>query len=89
MFITMQQAPVDVMRCELRRKGTERIQRAFETAERLGLVPLDVARSRLVGPAGNREFFAHLGVPDPAVPDRMQPTVRTVIAARIAECTAA
>ena len=65
------------------------LQRAFETAERLGLVPLDVARSRLVGPAGNREFFAHLGVPDPAVPDRMQPTVRTVIAARIAECTAA
>jgi 23S rRNA (cytidine1920-2'-O)/16S rRNA (cytidine1409-2'-O)-methyltransferase len=64
------------------------LERVLATARRLGLVPLDVARSPLVGPAGNREFFAFLGLPDPAPPDGT-PEPRADLEARIAECTAA
>jgi hypothetical protein len=42
----------------------------------------------LLGPAGNREFFAHLGVPDPAASDAMAFVARPDLAARIAACTA-
>ena len=64
------------------------LERVLATARRLGLVPLDVTRSPLVGPAGNREFFAFLGLPDPAAPDGT-PQPRADLDARIAECTAA
>jgi len=64
------------------------LERALATARSLGLVPLDVARSPLLGPAGNREFFAHLGLPDPAQPDGVPADARPDLAARVAECTA-
>jgi len=64
------------------------LERALATAQGLGLVPLDVTRSPLLGPAGNREFFAHLGVPDPAAPDAMASVARPDLAARVAACTA-
>ena len=63
------------------------LERSLATAQGLGLVPLDVMRSPLLGPAGNREFFAHLGVPDPADPDAMAAAVRPDLAARVAACT--
>ena len=65
------------------------LERALATALSLGLVPLDVARSPLLGPAGNREFFAHLGVPDPAAPGGAFGDAGPDLAARVAECTAA
>ena len=65
------------------------LERALATARSLGLVPLDVARSPLLGPAGNREFFAHLGVPDPAAPGGAFGDAGPDLAARVAECTAA
>ena len=65
------------------------LEQVLATARSLGLVPLDVTRSPLVGPAGNREFFAHLGVPDPAAPDQVLADERPDLAARVAECTAA
>ena len=64
------------------------LERALATAQGLGLVPLDVMRSPLLGPAGNREFFACLGVPDPAAPDAMAARTRSDLAARVAACTA-
>ena len=64
------------------------LEQVVATARSLGLVPLDVTRSPLVGPAGNREFFAHLGVPDPGAPDRALADARPDLAARVAECTA-
>ena len=65
------------------------LEQALETARSLGLVPLDVARSPLLGPAGNREFFAHLGLPDPAAPNGARADARPDLAARVAECSAA
>jgi len=65
------------------------LERVIATAGRLGLVPLGVARSPLLGPAGNREFFAHLGVPDPSAPNLVSADAGPDLAARIAECTAA
>jgi len=65
------------------------LEQVVETARRLGLVPLDVTRSPLDGPAGNREFFVDLGVPDPAEPDRALADACPDLAARVAECTAA
>ena len=65
------------------------LERVVATAARLGLVPLDVTRSPLLGPAGNREFFAHLGVPGRASPDRVPAEAGPDLTARIAECTAA
>jgi 23S rRNA (cytidine1920-2'-O)/16S rRNA (cytidine1409-2'-O)-methyltransferase len=64
------------------------LERALATARNLGLVPLDVARSPLLGPAGNREFFAHLGLPDRAVPDLAPADADLDLVARVAECTA-
>jgi 23S rRNA (cytidine1920-2'-O)/16S rRNA (cytidine1409-2'-O)-methyltransferase len=64
------------------------LERVLATAAGLGLVPLDVMRSPLLGPAGNREFFAHLGVPDPAAPIPLAGAARPDLAARIAACTA-
>ncbi len=64
------------------------LARALATARGLGLVPLDVTRSTLIGPAGNREFFVHLGVPDPAAPDALGRDARPDLAARVAGCTA-
>jgi 23S rRNA (cytidine1920-2'-O)/16S rRNA (cytidine1409-2'-O)-methyltransferase len=64
------------------------LERVLATARGLGLVPLDVARSPLLGPAGNREFFAHLGVPDPAAPDRVPTEACPDLATRVAESTA-
>jgi 23S rRNA (cytidine1920-2'-O)/16S rRNA (cytidine1409-2'-O)-methyltransferase len=64
------------------------LERVVATAARMGLVPLDVVRSSLLGPAGNREFFANLGVPDPTSPDGEPADAGPDLAARIAECTA-
>ena len=64
------------------------LERVLATAAGLGLVPLDVMRSPLLGPAGNREFFAHLGVPDPAAVDALADAVRPDLATRVAACTA-
>lgn len=64
------------------------LERALATALTVGLVPLDVVRSPLVGPAGNREFFAHLAVPNPAAPGGAAAIARADLAARVAECTA-
>ena len=63
------------------------LERVLATASGLGLVPLDVMRSPLLGPAGNREFFAHLGTPDLA-PDALARAARPDLAARVAACTA-
>ena len=76
------------------------LERVLAMALGLGLEPLDVTRSALVGPAGNREFFAYLGVPDPAAPEGASTAERTQaaseprgasadLAARIVACTAA
>jgi 23S rRNA (cytidine1920-2'-O)/16S rRNA (cytidine1409-2'-O)-methyltransferase len=65
------------------------LERALATARGLGLVPLDVARSPLLGPAGNREFFAYLGVPGPADTGGAPVEPRPDLAVRVAECTAA
>lgn len=62
--------------------------RVLGTARSIGLVPLDVARSPLLGPAGNREFFAHLRVPDPGSPDVAATDEQPDLSARVAECTA-
>ena len=64
------------------------LERVLRTAAGLGLDPIDVMRSPLLGPAGNREFFAHLGVPDPAVPAAPAGSARLDLAARVAACTA-
>ncbi len=63
------------------------LERALATAQRLGLVPLDVARSPLLGPAGNREFFAYLRRAGPCGAGRRRADARPDLAARIAECT--
>jgi 23S rRNA (cytidine1920-2'-O)/16S rRNA (cytidine1409-2'-O)-methyltransferase len=65
------------------------LERVLSTAGRLSLVALDVVRSPLLGPAGNREFFVHLALPEPQAPDRALVEERPDLAARIAECTAA
>lgn len=65
------------------------LERVVATAARLGLVPFDVARSPLLGPAGNREFFAYLGVPGATSARGVLPDAGADLAARIAECTAA
>ena len=64
------------------------LERVLAIAGGLGLVPLDVARSPLLGPAGNREFFACLAVPDPMAPDGTAATPHPELAARVAACTA-
>ena len=64
------------------------LERVLRTAAGLGLDPIDVMRSPLLGPAGNREFFAHLGVPDPAAPAAPAGSARLDLAARVAACTA-
>ena len=64
------------------------LARVLATAAGLGLVPLDVMRSPLLGPAGNREFFAHLGVPDLAAVDALAGAARPDLATRVAACTA-
>ena len=65
------------------------LERVLATASGLGLAPFDVARSPLLGPAGNREFFAYLGLPVAASPDEVLPGAGLELAARIVECTAA
>jgi 23S rRNA (cytidine1920-2'-O)/16S rRNA (cytidine1409-2'-O)-methyltransferase len=65
------------------------LERALATARSAGLVPLDVARSALLGPAGNREFFVHLGLPGASAPDGALAEERPDLSARVAECTAA
>ncbi len=65
------------------------LERVVAIAAGLGLVPFDVARSPLLGPAGNREFFAYLGLPVAAPPDEVLPGAGPELAARIVECTAA
>ena len=65
------------------------LERVLATARSAGLVPLDVARSPLVGPAGNREFFVHLRLPRASAPDGATAEERPDLSARVAECTAA
>ena len=64
------------------------LERVLATADRLGLVPLDVARSPLDGPAGNREFFACLQVPAVASATGGSAAPGPDLAARIVACTA-
>jgi 23S rRNA (cytidine1920-2'-O)/16S rRNA (cytidine1409-2'-O)-methyltransferase len=63
------------------------LERMLETARRLGLLPLDVSRSPLLGPAGNREFFVHLAGPGTPEPARHSPGEVAELRARIMECT--
>ena len=65
------------------------LERVLATARSAGLVPLDVARSPLLGPAGNREFFVQLYLPGGPAQDGLTSEERPDLSARVAECTAA
>ncbi len=64
------------------------LERVLATARGIGLVPLDVVRSPLLGPAGNREFFVHLHVPGERAADGPPEDAGPDLTARVAECTA-
>ncbi len=65
------------------------LERVVATARSAGLVPLDVTRSPLLGPAGNREFFVHLYLPGGPARDGLAAGEPPDLSARVAECTAA
>ncbi len=64
------------------------IERVLAMARGTGLFPLDVVRSALLGPAGNREFFVHLRVPRERAGDGPSQDAGPDLAGRVAECTA-
>jgi 23S rRNA (cytidine1920-2'-O)/16S rRNA (cytidine1409-2'-O)-methyltransferase len=64
------------------------LERVIAMARGIGLVPLDVVRSPLLGPAGNREFFVHLLAPGERAVDRPPEGPGRDLAERIVECTA-
>jgi 23S rRNA (cytidine1920-2'-O)/16S rRNA (cytidine1409-2'-O)-methyltransferase len=64
------------------------LERVLAMAGGIGLVPLDVVRSRLLGPAGNREFFLHLLVPRERAADGPPEDAGPDLTGRVAECTA-
>jgi len=64
------------------------LERLLARAGDIGLVPLDVVRSPLLGPAGNREFFVHLLVPGGQAVEAPPQGPALDLAERIAGCIA-